>query len=61
MFDLEHPDISRSMRDGMPEAETKYCPLCGAECEKFYIHDREIIGCDYCVEECEVDEWDGDY
>ena len=59
MYDLEHPDITRLMRDGMPEAETCYCPCCGAECEKYYIQDRKIIGCDYCIESCDVEDWEG--
>ena len=60
MRDLEHPDITRLMREGMPEAETKYCPCCGAECEKFLVQDHEIIGCDYCIKIYDVDEWEGE-
>ena len=60
MRDLEHPDITRLMRDGIPENKTKYCPCCGAECEKFFIEDGKIIGCDYCIEVCDVDEWEGE-
>lgn len=51
--DLQHPDITRVMRDGTlandepPEIE---CPVCGYECEIFYKAGGEIIGCDQCIE-----------
>ena len=32
-----------------PDAPPR-CPVCGEECETFYICDDEIIGCDRCTE-----------
>lgn len=48
--DLQHPDITRVMRDGLPEAPEIECPVCGYECEIFYKAGGEIIGCDQCIE-----------
>lgn len=48
--DLQHPDITRVMRDGLPEAPEIECPVCGGECEIFYKAGGEIIGCDQCIE-----------
>lgn len=57
--DLEHPDITRVRRDGLPESEQPEnvrCPICGKVCDTFYKTEGEIFGCEYCVEK--VDAWD---
>ena len=25
------------------------CPVCGEECEKYYMHREVVIGCDQCI------------
>lgn len=52
--DLEHPDITRVRRDGLPEAPDIHCPMCGAECETFYKGDGQIIGCENCITKVEA-------
>ena len=47
---LQHPDITRLEKYGMPEDPPIYCPFCGEECEKFYKRDGEVIGCDMCID-----------
>jgi len=60
---LEHPDITATLRTGYPanhkEPEPPICPVCGRECETVYRAGRygEIVGCDNCIIEC--DAWDG--
>lgn len=51
---LEHPAITRAERTGYPDGredtEPK-CPICGKEAYNFYRNrDREIVGCDECLE-----------
>lgn len=29
------------------------CPICGQECDKFYKHDGEVVGCENCISEVE--------
>lgn len=49
---LEHPDIARLMRDGVPEEVPLFCPFCGeADPETFYFQkDGGVIGCSACIE-----------
>lgn len=56
--DLQHPDITRAMRDGglSDEPPEIRCPLCGAECETIYKGGGDIIGCENCIER--VDAYD---
>lgn len=58
--DLEHPDITRVRRDGLPEREypeSVRCPVCGKTCDTLYKQqDGEIFGCENCVEV--MDAWD---
>lgn len=54
---LEHPDITRMNRYGTLSRETEnefVCPVCGEECEKYYILDGDIVGCDMCIDEVDV-------
>lgn len=32
------------MKHDMPE-----CPICGDECNEFYVNGREIVGCEHCI------------
>lgn len=47
---IQHPDITRAEKYGMPEEPTVCCPICGEECDTFYKSDGEIIGCNMCVD-----------
>lgn len=54
MNTLEHPEITRAERTGYPDGredtEPK-CPICGAEPYNLYRNkQREIVGCDECLE-----------
>lgn len=49
---MEHPDITRMNRYGtLAKGEEKepVCPVCGKDCESFYKHEHEILGCDRCI------------
>lgn len=56
----DHPVIANMERTGHPdgrEPEPVLCPLCGGECETIYRtkQDREIVGCDLCIERIDPD------
>lgn len=58
-MDLQHPDITKMMRDGTlydDEPPEIRCPLCDAECETLYKGGGEVIGCEHCIER--VDAYD---
>ncbi len=40
------------------ESSTPRCPVCGDECEKYFVQDGEIIGCENCVQWVYADEMD---
>ena len=43
-------DLGHEPRLEPPEPDAPpRCPVCGEECETFYICDDEVIGCDRCV------------
>lgn len=53
----DHPDIQRMEREGVPDADPIYCPICGGETDEFYKNrDGEIVGCFNCIER--VDAWE---
>ena len=57
----DHPVIANMERTGHPDGKWPsplLCPLCGGECETIYRtkEDREIVGCDLCIES--IDPWD---
>lgn len=57
MIQLEHPDITRIMRDGPHDPPLPRCPVCGEETDTFYRDmDHDIVGCDNCIHS--VDAWD---
>lgn len=54
----DHPAIANALATGYPggrEHTPENCPLCGSECEKYYMRreDGEIVGCDLCLTEIE--------
>ena len=57
----DHPVIANMERTGYPDGKWPaplLCPLCGGECETIYRtkEDREIVGCDLCIES--IEPWD---
>ena len=55
--DLENPIITRTEREGMPDAPLPRCPVCGDGTDTFYRdRDGDIAGCDNCLHT--VDAWD---
>lgn len=34
------------------------CPVCGEECEKYYVQDFEILGCEHCITQEYADEYE---
>ncbi|MBE7039101.1 MAG: hypothetical protein E7398_00050 [Ruminococcaceae bacterium] len=65
--DLQHPDITKMMRDGTlsddPPLPEIRCPLCDKECETLYKGGGEVIGCENCIERVdaydEIMKWEG--
>lgn len=57
MMDLEAPWIGYAPDDD-EEEKTYYCPECGHECEKLYVRWHEVLGCDYCIDECDACDWE---
>ena len=59
MHDIpDHPVIANMERTGYPdgkEPDPYLCPCCGGECETIFRtkEDREIVGCDLCIERIE--------
>ena len=47
---IQHPDITRAERDGLPDQPTRRCPCCGQECNDYFKQSGDIIGCDMCVD-----------
>lgn len=47
---MEHPDVRKLRRFGVPEQDNPECPWCGAEAETFYKKNGVIIGCEDCIE-----------
>ena len=33
-----------------PVEEMPICPMCGEECNEFYVYGREIVGCERCID-----------
>lgn len=52
------PYIRKAERDGVgymgPEVK---CPICYEECETLYIQERQVIGCEHCVETVDAYDW----
>lgn len=47
---MEHPDVSKLRRFGVPADDNVECPMCGSEAETFYRKNGVIIGCEDCIE-----------
>ncbi len=49
----DNPIIKNMMATGFPdgvEPEIAKCPVCGDECDFFYINeDNEVVGCENCL------------
>lgn len=48
----EHPVIDNLLRTGWPdgrEPEMPVCPICGKECDTFFLTEGQIIGCESCI------------
>ena len=60
MYQLpDHPIIRNMERTGYPGKvpEIPVCPVCGDEAETFYMNeDKQIVGCDNCIEK--RDSWE---
>ena len=59
MFDrcLQHPDITRAERDGMPEGKTHYCLVCHEEAYQVYkAPNGDVVGCEECVSLVDIEE-----
>lgn len=59
MMDLpDAPWIRDAEINGMPEAETIYCPVCGAEDPDYLIIvDGDVVGCECCTERVNAYDW----
>ena len=52
------PWIREAELYGEPEAETIYCPVCGAEDpEDFILADGDVIGCECCTKKVNAYDW----
>lgn len=51
--------ISRIERWGYPEPEPEpiCCPVCGDECERFFVRLGEILGCENCIDEYDAEDY----
>ena len=60
--DIEHPEITRLLKEGMPEEKPICCPVCGEELDDYVFVDNfgDVIGCEKCVHVREVYEVFGD-
>lgn len=38
------------------EKPSQRCPVCGDECEFYYVQDGEILGCEHCITQEYADE-----
>ena len=58
----DHPIIRNCERYGYPYGpeiiHEAICPLCNRDATMFYVDKlNDIIGCEYCVEEVDAQEW----
>lgn len=59
-FDVLMEDIDEN-EVAFPEYEIGVCPVCGQECEWFYLDDYETVGCEHCVHVADATECDEFY
>lgn len=61
--DLEHPQITRTLRYGAPDweghpYEVALCPCCEEETELLYRNPLgEIVGCEHCLTTLDAMDW----
>lgn len=51
-MNIEHPDITAAQIYGYPNKPVDIipeCPVCGKECDDFYVVNGTVVGCDNCV------------
>lgn len=51
---IQHPDITRAEKEGIPEDTPICCPVCGEECKTFYKIIHKVVGCENCVDEVDA-------
>jgi ribosomal protein L37AE/L43A len=58
----DHPVIQNLEQTGYPDGRLPsrfYCPVCGEECEEYYIDGSGVIwGCEYCLQTVPAGEYD---
>lgn len=59
---LENPAITHIMAHGYPRGyDMPICPICGEEVNEFFMKDRDIVGCECCIERHFDDEGEAFY
>lgn len=51
-MNIEHPDITAAQIYGYPNKPVDFipeCPVCGRECNDYYVVSGTVVGCDKCV------------
>ena len=51
------PYIREAEMYGIPSPDPVFCPVCGAECEDFYIQEGDVIGCECCIRVRDAYDW----
>lgn len=57
---MDHPVVQNLERTGTPDGRDPIepiCPVCGADAEKFFKQDGEIIGCNECIDDVDAVEY----
>ena len=58
----DHPIVQNMMETGYPDGivpKTYICPICGRECEEYYIDGYDdVIGCENCITMCHAEDWE---
>ena len=55
------PWIIEACRNGMPEAEETFCPICHEECEQIFFRKSDkadVLGCENCIDWEPSDCWE---
>lgn len=56
----DHPIVRNLERTGTPDGRDEIdtsCPVCGQYAERYFIQDREIIGCNECIDSVDSTEY----
>ena len=63
MIQIENaPHIREAERNGLDCGDTVSCPICGDECETFFVSlDDEVLGCENCVKVEDACNWMDDH